>query len=146
MNANIFVDTNILVYARDSSEGEKQTKALNWLGSLWKNENGKISAQVLNEYYVTVTQRLKPGLPIDQARADIRALTVWKPLNVSAKLIESCWDIQDQYHYSWWDSLILTAAQFLDCRYLISEDMQHQQRIGELTILNPFITDFEELK
>jgi len=146
MNANYFVDTNILVYARDSSEKEKQPQAAKWLEFLWKNENGKISTQVMNEYYVTVTQKLKPGLSKQQARADLRSLAVWQPLEISTTLIEASWDVQDQYGYSWWDSLVITSAQFLDCAYLISEDMQHKQRLGELTIVNPFLVSFSELE
>jgi len=145
MNVNCFVDTNILVYARDSSEREKQLKAAAWLESLWRHEKGKISAQVMNEYYVTVTQKLKPGLSKQQARADIRALAVWQPLEISTTLIEASWNIQDQTSYSWWDSLVITSAQFLDCAYLISEDMQHEQRIGKLTIINPFLVAFDDL-
>ena len=68
MSANCFVDTNILIYTRDSTETEKQPKAKQWVSNLWKNECGRISAQVMNEYYVTVTQKLKPGLSKEQAR------------------------------------------------------------------------------
>lgn len=56
MSANCFVDTNILVYERDSGEPEKQVLAEQWLTQLWQHELGRISAQVMNEYYVTVTQ------------------------------------------------------------------------------------------
>jgi len=145
MNVNYFVDTNVLVYVRDSSEPEKQPLAKQWLEYLWENENGKISAQVMNEYYVTVTQKLKPGLSNEQARADLRALAVWKPLDISATLIEATWDTQDKYGYSWWDSLVITSALFLDCKYLLSEDMQHEQKIGKLTIINPFLANWDAL-
>ena len=145
MNDKYFVETNILIYARDSSELEKQPKAKQWLRHLWENESGRISAQVMNEYYVTATQKLKPGLSKKQARSDLRALTVWHPLDISTALIESAWETQDQYRYSWWDSLIISSALFLDCRYLLSEDMQHQQEIGTLTIINPFLIGWDEL-
>ena len=145
MSANCFVDTNILVYARDSSEPEKQVLAEQWLTQLWQHELGRISTQVMNEYYVTVTQKLKPGLTIEQARSDLRALAVWQPLDISLTLIESAWDIQDQYAYSWWDTLIISSALFLDCRYLLSEDMQHEQSIGKLSIINPFLVDSDIL-
>jgi len=79
MSAKCFVDTNILVYRRDSTETEKQPKAEEWLRQLWVNKSGRISTQVLNEYYVTVTQKLKPGLSKESARRDIRALAVWQP-------------------------------------------------------------------
>jgi len=141
MSVKYFVDTNILVYSRDSSESEKQPKAKQWLKHLWADESGRISAQVMNEYYVTVTQKLKPGLTKEQARSDLRALSVWRPLHISTVLIESAWEVQDQYGYSWWDSLIISSGLFLDCHYLLSEDMQHQQKIGSLTIINPFLID-----
>ena len=99
----------------------------------------------MNEYYVTVTQKLKPGLSREQARADLRALAVWQPLEISTKLIEASWDIQDQYAYSWWDTLVITSSLFLDCKYLLSEDMQHEQKINNLTIINPFLVNPDEL-
>lgn len=58
-----FVDTNVLVYARDISEPEKQRRASEWLAHLWRSREGRLSVQVLQEYYVTLTQKLKPGLP-----------------------------------------------------------------------------------
>ena len=145
MSDNCFVDTNILVYTRDSNEVDKQPEAKRWLQYLWQYGRGKISVQVMNEYYVTVTQKLNPGLSRELAQADIRALNVWQPLEMSTALIESAWDIQDRYAYSWWDTLVITAALFLDCRYLLSEDMQHEQQIGNLTIINPFLVGYPEL-
>ena len=145
MSAKCFVDTNILVYARDSSEPEKQARSEQWLAHLWAHELGRTSTQVLNEYYVTVTLKLKPGLTRKQARADLRALAVWQPLEISTTLIESSWDLQDQYDYSWWDTLVISAALILDCTYLLSEDMQHEQQIANLTIINPFLADHDVL-
>lgn len=145
MSDNYFVDTSILVYTRDSNEVVKQPKAKQWLQYLWQHECGRISVQVMNEYYVTLTQKLNPGLSREQARADLRALNVWQPLEISAALIEAAWDTQDRYGYSWWDTLVITAALFLDCRYLLSEDLQHEQHIGNLTIINPFLVDSPNL-
>ena len=145
MSGKCFVDTNILVYSRDSTEPAKQRMAKQWLTHLWQQEAGRINTQVMNEYYVTVTQKLKPGLSKDQARADLRALAVWQPLEISTHLIESAWDVQDQYEYSWWDSLVIASALFLDCQYLLSEDMQHEQSLGSLKIINPFLADYELL-
>jgi len=133
-----FVDTNIFVYARDASETEKQSVAMRCLRGLWEKELGRTSVQVLSEYYVTVTAKLSPGLPAAVARSDIRALSVWRPLEISTAVMEGAWDVQDQYGYGWWDSLVIASALFLDCAWLLSEDMQHGQHIGPLTILNPF--------
>lgn len=145
MSDECFADTNLLVYARDSSEETKQPVAMAWLAELWKRQTGRTSVQVLNEYYVTVTRRLNPGLPVNQARSDVRALTVWSPIAISSRLIEAAWEIEEQTHYAWWDALVVTSALFLGCRYLLSEDLQHGHSIGALTIINPFSTSVDEL-
>jgi len=71
MSDSLFVDTNILVYYRDSSEHEKQPIAENWIRKIWEKKLGRLSYQVLNEYYVTVTKKLNPGLDYKSARLDI---------------------------------------------------------------------------
>jgi len=73
-----FVDANVLVYARDASEAEKQAKALAWLRCLWEREAGRISTQVLNEFYMVVTAKLRLGLSREDARRDVRNLSVWR--------------------------------------------------------------------
>jgi predicted nucleic acid-binding protein len=62
MSAPIFVDTNILVYALDAGAREKQRQAAAWTESVWRSGRGRVSTQVLHEFYVTVTQKLRPGL------------------------------------------------------------------------------------
>lgn len=145
MSVKAFVDTNILVYSRDKSEEDKQAIALQWLAVLWQQRSGRISFQTLNEFYVTVTQRLKPGLSRPEAQADIRNLLLWNPLPVDSTVIENAWLIQERHRFSWWDSLILSAAQIQDCTYVLSEDMQHGQQIGNMTIINPFLSDLSLL-
>lgn len=145
MSAKVFVDTNILVYARDSSENEKQVIAKQWIAHLWESKTGRLSYQSCNEYYVVTTQRLKPGLPKEQARNDIRALELWNPVPVDHAVIELAWRLQDRYQFSWWDSLILSAAQIQDCHFLLSKDLQHEQVIDGLTILNPFKSDISRI-
>ena len=88
MSGSVFVDTNVLVYSRDASEPDKQQRAMAWMTRLWQDQNGRLSYQVLQEYYTTVTQKLKPGLPADIARTDVRALITWNPLPVDATVIE----------------------------------------------------------
>ncbi|MBO0614259.1 PIN domain-containing protein [Thiothrix fructosivorans] len=145
MNARVFVDTNILVYSRDKSEEAKQAIALQWLAVLWQQRSGRISFQTLNEFYVTVTQRLKPGLSRSEAQADIRNLLLWNPIPVDSTVMENAWLIQEHHRFSWWDSLILSAAQIQDCTIVLSEDMQHEQQIGNMTIINPFLADIAML-
>jgi predicted nucleic acid-binding protein len=112
-----------------------------WIALLWQNRCGKISYQCLNKYYITVTQRLRTGLAKQIARTDIKSLQAWNPTSTDSIVIESVWTIQDRYSFSWWDSLILSAAQKLDCQIVLSEDMQHLQQVDNLQIINPFVSD-----
>lgn len=134
----VFVDSNVLVYSRDESEPEKQPRARAWLEALWESRRGRVSAQVLEEFYVTVTQKLDPGLPAQEARSDVRALGAWHPVAIDHSLLPAAWDVEDRYGFSFWDSLILAAARRLDCGYLLTEDLQHGQEVEGLTVLSPF--------
>lgn len=138
MSAMIFVDTNVLVYRRDAGQGEKQARADAWMQWLWSERSGRLSYQVLQEYYVTVTSKLRPGLDAESARNDVRALLAWHPIGVDAGVIEWAWVLQDRYKLSWWDSLIVAAAQVADCRVLLSEDLQDGQELDEVRVVNPF--------
>ncbi|QOC23806.1 PIN domain-containing protein [Wenzhouxiangella sp. AB-CW3] len=144
MTETYFVDTNVLVYARDTTEPEKHSQARTWLKHLWANRAGRISTQVLKEYYQVVTHRLDPGLPQDQARSDIRDLLTWRPLDINAQTLEQAWFIEDRYKTSWWDALIIASAQQAGCNWLLSEDLQPGQQIENLTILNPLTTTINE--
>ena len=82
MNATCFVDTNVFVYARDAGETGKQPLAEAWLKALWRQRRGRLSYQVLHEYYVTVTRKLRPGISMKDARDDVRALELGDELPV----------------------------------------------------------------
>lgn len=138
MNGSVFVDTNVLVYARDASESVKQPLAREWLGWLWTERRGRVSAQVLNEYYVTVTRKLTPGMARDLARSDVRSLAAWKPIESSAEIRARAWTIEDRFGFSWWDSLVVASAQALGAEWLLSEDLQHDQDVDGLRVINPF--------
>jgi predicted nucleic acid-binding protein len=138
MSAKVFVDTNVLVYSRDASELEKQPQALQWMARLWETGRGRLSFQVLQEFYVTVTQKLKPGLEVSSAQNDVRALLSWRPIPVEARVMEGAWFIQERYGLGWWDALIVAAAQLSDCHFLLTEDLQENQVLGKLEVINPF--------
>jgi predicted nucleic acid-binding protein len=133
-----FVDTNVFVYARDASEPEKQARARQWVETLWKSRCGRTGIQVLNEYYVAVTQKLDPGLEADEAWQDVEDLLAWNPTIVDAALMNRGRDVVDRFSLSWWDALIVAAAQASNCRYLLTEDLQDGQKMDGTQILNPF--------
>ena len=145
MTATIFVDTNVLVYRRDSAQGDKQAQAAAWMERLWAERGGRLSYQVLQEYYVTVTSKLKPGLELESARNDVRSLLAWKPVTIDAGVVDAAWVIQDRYGLSWWDALIVAAAQVANCRFLLTEDLQEGQELGEVRVVSPFNNSPESL-
>jgi predicted nucleic acid-binding protein len=146
MSVKVFVDTNVLVYSRDASEPEKQQQAMVWMAHLWKSQTGRLSFQVLIEFYETVTHKLQPGMDIQSARDDVRSLFVWHPIPVNADVVQGAWFIQDRFKLTWWDSLIVSAAQNGDCRYLLTEDLQENQKFGDVQVINPFRHSPESLK
>ena len=138
MTGPLFVDSNILIYSRDASEPLKQEQAMAWMAELWASRKGRLSFQVLQEFYVIVTQKLKPGLDREAARRDVRSLLSWHPVATDERVIEGAWVIQDRYKISWWDALIVSAAQVTNCRFLLSEDLPEGQHLGNVQIVNPF--------
>ena len=139
MIATVFVDTNVLVYRRDKADAKKNESAREWLEYLWRMRLGRLSIQVLQEFYITATQKLDPKLPKETARQDVRDFLSWRPVVSDAKLMSDAWSTQDRYRTSWWDSLIITAAQSAGCRVLLSEDLQDGQTFGNLEVVDPFL-------
>jgi predicted nucleic acid-binding protein len=134
----VFVDTNVLVHARDASEPEKQPQAAAWIDHLWRTRTARLSFQVLQEYYATTTRKLKPGLPPERARADVRDLLAWRPVSVGMEVLEAGWSVEDRFGLSCWDALIVAAARIAGCEYLLTEDLQHGAEFEGLRVVSPF--------
>ncbi|KPJ84554.1 MAG: twitching motility protein PilT [Gemmatimonas sp. SG8_17] len=141
----VFVDTNVVVYARDAAHARKQSRAAAWMNHLWTTRAGRVSFQVLQEFYVTVTAKLKPGMKPKVAREEARALMSWDPIVAGASVIEGAWVVQDKYRLSWWDALIVSSALAASCSYLLTEDMQDGQIIDTMRVVSPFAHSPEEL-
>lgn len=137
MSARVFVDTNILVYSRDASEPEKQPRAMACLEVLWREHRGCISAQVLDEYYVTVTRKLAPGMPAEVAWQDVCALMTWAPVPVDEGLMRRAHAIERGHSISWWDALIVAAAAVAGCEVIYSEDLGDGQVYAGIRVENP---------
>jgi predicted nucleic acid-binding protein len=138
MTAPVFVDTNVFVYARDAGEPTKQRLAMAWLDQLWRERTGRTSVQVLSEYFVTVTRKLRPGLSADNAWEDVRALFTWRPCAIDAVLMRRAYEITDRYALSWWDGLVVSAAEQQSCALLLTEDLQDGGVYGSVTARSPF--------
>lgn len=138
MSAPVFVDTNVLVYARDAGEPAKQRLAAAWLEHLWREQIGRTSTQVLSQYYVTVTRKLVPGLPQEEAWDDVQSLMTWSPYPVDEPLLERGREVERRYDLSWWDSLVVAAAQLQGCPLLLTEDLQDGGVYGSVRVRSPF--------
>jgi predicted nucleic acid-binding protein len=139
MNELTFVDADILVYARDSGQAQKQTTAIGCLQRLWREHTGRTSVQALSEYYVTLTRKLKPGLDADDAWDDVQALMSWEPQAIDGELLKLARDIERRFHTSWWDAMIVAAAEMQSCTLLLSEDFQHGMVFGQVRVHDPFL-------
>ncbi len=144
MIAPVFVDTNVFVYARDASEPTKQRRAAAWLGLLWQHRLGRTSMQVLSEFYVTVTRKLQPGLRHEDAWDDVDALLAWQPQNLDEAVMRRARAVEQRYRLSWWDSLVVGAAQFQGCELILTEDLQDGAMYGTVTARSPFTLSVSE--
>ena len=139
MTAAVFVDTNVFVYAYDRRDPLKKATAETLVRELWVEQRGRTSMQVLAEYYVTVTRKLKPAASTDAAWEVIDALLAWEPQATDRRLLNQAREVERRYRLSWWDSMIVAAAQLQNCQLLMTEDLQHGLVCGNLTVRNPFV-------
>jgi len=139
----IFVDSNVLLYAIDEADPKKQQAAQHWRSALWKTRRGRISFQVLGEFYVNAVRK-EPAVR-EEARSEVRDLLAWRPVVADAALLERGWKIQDRYRLSYWDALIVAAAKTASCRYLLTEDLQAGQELDGVEVVNPFLRDPESV-
>lgn len=144
MNAPVFVDTNVFIYAHQTNEVIKQPIAARWIEQLWEEQRGRTSFQVLNEYYVTLVHKIKPTLPPTEAWDNVRSLLTWNPQPTDLDLLMRTHEIEQRYKLSWWDSLIVGAAQLQNCALLLTEDLQDRAVYGTVTVRNPFVMGVSE--
>jgi len=142
----VFVDTNVLISAEDGAEADKQHSALDWIERLWRARSGRLSTQVLNEFYVNVTRKLKPAMPQGDARARVRRYAAgWNPWQIDHATVETAWAMEARHGLQYWDCLVLAAAQHSGCTLVLSEDMQHEGRYGAVQVINPFLASIDEV-
>lgn len=138
MTAPVFVDTNVLVYRHDRTDPVKQARAEAWYEFVWRRRLGRLSFQVLQELYATLTRKLAPQFDVQEARALVRDLAAWQPVAADFALLERAWRLESRYSLSWWDAMIVAAAQSAGCRALLTEDLQHGQMFGAVRVIDPF--------
>jgi predicted nucleic acid-binding protein len=133
-----FVDTNILVYAEDRDAKSKHNVARDLVLGLWNDRQGVLSIQVLQEFYVTVTRKLKKPLRAAEALDAVREYLTWTVVENTGSLLVQAAELQQRAQLSFWDAMVIQAAIQAGCDRLYSEDMHAGQRFDSVVIVNPF--------
>jgi predicted nucleic acid-binding protein len=139
-----FVDANVLIYARDPEVPFKQERAREWLRLLWREGTGRTSTQVLSEFYVIVTRKIAARVAPENAWQEVNALLAWDPQPIDAALLARAREIEQRWRLSWWDSMVVAAAQLQGCALLLTEDLQDGAQYGGVTVHSPFTHDVRE--
>jgi predicted nucleic acid-binding protein len=138
MSDRFFVDTNLLVYAHDSSAGVKHDRARGLVERLWQDRTGVLSTQVLQELYVSLRKARHP-LPASEARQIAADYLRWEiVVNTGESVLEAA-ELEERYRLSFWDALIVHAAGVSGAETLYSEDLSHGQAYGAVRVLNPLL-------
>lgn len=133
----VFVDTNILIYAYDRQAGEKHIRATRALARLWEGQTGHVSVQVLQEFHVTATQKLK--MPRANAREVVQTYAPWVKYPTTPETILRASDLSASAQLSFWDALIVASAEQAGALQLYSEDLNAGQVIAGVKIVNPLV-------
>ena len=142
MTGPCFVDANVFVYSRDARDARKRDRAEAWLDILWRDRLGRTSTQAISEFYAVATRKL--GITADRAWPYAERFFAWNPYPVDEALLRRAREIEARYRLSWWDSMIVAAAQLQDCVLLLTEDLQEGATFGTLTVRSPFTLEVSE--
>lgn len=134
-----FFDTNVLVYLFDHDAPKKQRRAEQVLQDEVSGGRAVLSTQVLQEFYVTVTRKLAKPLAAEDAERAVRKLALLPVVQIDAPLVLAAISRSQGLPLSFWDALIVEAANSSGAQKLLTEDLQHGQRIDGLEIHNPFL-------
>jgi len=145
MTPLVFVDTPVLLHSEDAADPVRQQRAVDWLGLLWTRRCGRLSTQVLVDFYDQATRRLHPPMPAGDARAEVRRYQRWAPWQIDHATVETAWAIESRFGLAYTDALVVAAAQQQSCTWLLSPDLPHDLPIDGIRILNPFLVGPDSL-
>jgi predicted nucleic acid-binding protein len=139
MSDKCFVDTNILVYTQDLAAGDKCPRAQALTRELWEDRSGVISTQVLQELYLALRRKLKSPISAAEAAEILRDYSEWDVVVNNRESIFRAIDIETRFKISFWDALILQAAETAGAKTIFSEDLSPGGRYAGMQVANPFI-------
>ncbi len=134
-----FVDSNVLVYAYDRSAGAKHLRARTLLETLWESGQGCVSVQTLQEFYVSITQKVARPLSPAVAAEIIADFEYWTVHAPQVSDVVAAIELQQRQRLSFWDALILHSAVQLGCTQVWSEDFQAGRDYNGVRVVNPFV-------
>jgi len=134
-----FVDTNVLIYAFDQESREKGESARTLIAALWETGQGCLSMQVLQEFFVSVTQKIRRPIAPNEAARRVRQYSEWTLHVPERDDLFSAIEIQLSFGISLWDAMIIQSARRLRCPVLWSEDLSPGQVYAGVTVRNPFV-------
>lgn len=137
MSDRYFVDTNILMYAHDTAAGEKHARAKALVEDLWQNRSGVISTQVLQELAVNLRRKAKNPLDAKATRDVVSDYLAWQVVVNGGDSILEAMDLEARYQISFWDAMVIQAAQLSGADVLYSEDLSDGQKYGSVQVINP---------
>ncbi len=138
MTDRTFIDTNVLVYRYDNRDPIKQLRAQELLKTGIGNETAVISAQVLGEFFTTVTRKIQNPLSADDAQAAVDLISTLSVVSLDLALVRRAISTQRRYGISYWDALIVVAAESAGCTRILSEDLNPGQAYNGVVVVNPF--------
>ena len=143
MTGPCFVDANVLVYTWDPRDPAKQKRAAAWRDHLWLTGLGRTSMQVISETYATL-KRIKRDAPAEALWDRIALYFTWNPHPIDENLLRRAREVEHRFRISWWDGMIVAAAQLQDCALLLTEDLQDSMTFGSVTVRSPFTLEIRE--
>lgn len=132
------MDTNLFVYAYDSSAGRKAEVSRDIVAGLWESRRGCVSVQVMQELFVSLTRKVPGPLSTRDAAALVEDLSAWTVHSPGPRDVISAVDLHERAGVSFWEAMILTSARSLGCRVLYSEDLNAGQSYDGVLVVNPF--------
>lgn len=132
-----FVDTSILIYAHDRSAGLKHDPARQLLEHLWKSGQGVLSTQVLQEVCINLRRKIAQPLPVDEVRRLLQDYLSWEIVVNTPESVIQALEMEVRYKLSFWDALVLQAAESAGAAILYSEDFAPGQKYGPVQVINP---------
>ncbi len=139
MAQKYFVDTNILIYAHDRSTGAKHDRARQLIERLWSSGEGVLSTQVLQELCINLRRKIARPISVEEVRQLIQDYMSWEIVVNTAESVIRALEIEVRYKISFWDALVLHAAESAGAAILYSEDLSAGQSYGSIQVVNPLL-------